>query len=97
MYQQKPVYRPPVFDQELFRSNFVSLKAPIKDRFRIKPVPADVLKLSSRQVIHLYNSHHLDSDSNESEKNMAQMDFIDKNLELEMGWAINPIRERSSN
>lgn len=45
-----------------------------------------------RQTFSCPKNYLLNSDSEEEEKQSNQMDFIDKNLELEIGWALNPIR-----
>ena len=58
---KKIPYRAPEYSQVFFRNSFLSLKTSIKDKFRIKPMPADVLPMSNavrnsrRRQAHLIN------------------------------------------
>lgn len=59
-------------------------------------MPGDVLEPTVRQTFNSRpKNYFLYSDSDDDDRQSSNIDFIDKNLELEIGWALNPIRKNS--
>ena len=61
---------------------------PVKDKFKIELTPADVVKPTVLNIMSKMKNRFLSSESDRDD-NETSMEFIDKNMELEMGWAVN--------
>ena len=61
---------------------------PVKDKFKIELAPADVVKPTVLNIMSKMKNRFLSSESDRDD-NETSMEFIDKNMELEMGWAVN--------
>ena len=60
----------------------------VKDKFKIELTPADVVKPTVLNIMSKMKNRFLSSESDRDD-NETSMEFIDKNMELEMGWAVN--------